>query len=452
MPDRKQDQFDLPSDFDFDAIAKYESDGTGSKAVGSDVPEFETSSEADFTSFGSNDFDDSTSNVDFGSQDFGAAEDLANTEFGGGDFDFGGPPSPQSVELESLHGNPDEEFGDFGGDDTPSDPFEPDDDALPAKGYSAGATADPFEPDDEGSVAEEGVASPAKENSKASIKHYAGIAAVVAVVGFVGYTQVIPMFVSTDSGQVVADTTAPVIVSGNLPASLPPVSTNVKPPEVIAAIPEVTASPPTGGASSATLPTPSLNLSGTSPSLAATPAVGNAPSLALPSASAPSVTTPVKVDPLDEMVGGTDRGGLSSMKDEATTRVAAPTPNADIAAIAARLDEVVKRIDAIEHRVASFGAAFDGNGETKTPITAAKPAATIPAVVTGSVSAPLKPPIIENVVLRGVSRDTAWIATSNGVVQVKVGDSVAEAGVVESFQNYRGRWIAVTDKGIILPR
>jgi hypothetical protein len=472
MPDNNKDQFDLESDYNFDAITDFESDGKGSKPGSADAPdfgEFETSSEPDFGTFdGGAEFEGSTESVDFGSQEFEPTED-----FGGGDvdFDFGGPPSPQSVELESLSGNPDEEFGDFTGGDgfgttLASDPYAEDGGAPARK-----ATHDPFSDDDDDhtvAVEDEGSeAAPSKGETKPGIKYYAGVAAAVAVVGFIGYTQVLPMFIPQDSAPVVAEAPS-IIQNGPVSANLPPIPA-VQQPQQTAAIPAVPAvdpvTAPVDGTTASGLP--ALALPGTAPAATDNPITAGAPatvdnpvvaeakpSLELPSAGQPVAQAPAKVDPIDEMVGGSDRGGLASMKGdsaESPAKEAAPIGNADIAALASRLDEVVKRIDAIEQRVASFGATFDGNTVAKAHV-AADTSVTLPAVADGGVTAPLKPPIIENAVLRGVSRDTAWIATGKDVVEVKVGDTVADAGVVESFQNYRGRWIAVTDKGIILPR
>jgi hypothetical protein len=474
MPDNNKDQFDLGSDFDFAALSEFESDGKAVTAGEPETPEFgefeASSSEPDFASFaGETQFEDSTENVDFGSQEFEPAGDFAG---GGGDFDFGMPPSPQSVELESMSGNPDEEFGDFtgggdfggtddfGGDDAPVDPYA-EDDGVPAKGYTSGSSVDPFADDDQdaGQTEADAPEPTANDNSKPGIKHYAGIAAVVAVVGYIGYSQVLPMFVSTDAGQTIVDAT-PVVTDGNFPVGLPKEGLET-PPITQSALPQPDAEPISGATPDAL---PPIDLSGASetdgkPAPLDNAVVAAAPSIDLPVATPPLESTPVKVDtpvnidPLDEMVGGKDRGGLDSMKDEAAPVVeASPIANADIATLVSRLDEVVKRIETIEKKVASFGASFDGDTEFKTPVAEAKPSVTLPAVADGGVSAPLKPPIIENVVLRGVSRDIAWIATGKGVVEVKVGDSIEDAGVVESFQNYRGRWIAVTDKGIILPR
>lgn len=476
MPDKNKDQFDLESDYNFDAITEFESGSSGSKSESGDAPdfgsEFETSSDPDFGTFGGGaEFEGSTDSVDFGSQDFEPTED-----FGGGDvdFDFGGPPSPQSVEMDSLSGNPDEEFGDFTGGDgfgttLASDPYA--EDGTPARK----ASHDPFSDDDDDHIAETGdteddgaETSSSKGETKPGIKYYAGVAAAVAVVGFIGYTQVLPMFIPQDGAPVVAEAPSSIIQNGPVSANLPPIPAVQQPQQTAAIQPVPVVDPvaaPIDGTPASGLP--ALALPGTSPAATDTPVKAGAPavvdnpvvaeakpSLELHASGQPVAQAPAKVDPIDEMVGGSDRGGLSSMKGDTTevpVKEAAPIGNADIAALASRLDEVVKRIDAIEQRVASFGATFDGNTVAKAPV-AADTSVTLPPVAEGGVTAPLKPPIIENAVLRGVSRDIAWIATGKDVVEVKVGDTVADAGVVESFQNYRGRWIAVTDKGIILPR
>jgi hypothetical protein len=459
MPDNKKDQFDLGSDFDFAAIAEFESDDKATQSSNTDdtTQSFEdfgaSNSDSGFSSFDTGaEFEDSTPTVDFSSDEFTPTEDFSD----GADFDFGGPPSPQSVELDSLSGNPDDEFSDFDAgsgfadDEIPVDPYA-EDDTGHDNSASPGEHIDPFGDEDEHVIgSDEAVAEAASKNTgKPGIKQYAGIAAAVAVFGYLGYSHVLPLFVSTNEGPVVSETHSE-IPSGSLPIGLPPTS---QPSDQLAGLPqplplEVPVAAPVDG--SAQIALPSIDLVGTTPVTVDT----NQPTDIAPTVT-PPLDTAIKLDPLDEMVGGSDRGGLASMKSDtpepAPVNDTSTIASADIAKLASRLDDVVKRIETIEQKVASFGASFGGTGEVKTPLAADKPSI-LPAVADAGVSAPLKPPIIENVVLRGVSRDIAWIATSKGVVEVKVGDTIENAGVVESFQNYRGRWIAVTDKGIILPR
>jgi hypothetical protein len=454
MTDPKNEKFDLGSDedFDFNKIAEYESTPRPSD----DGPE-------DFTTFGdgSGDFTFDDDKATFPSDDdnsvfagdFDAPSDFQEQE--NNPFDFGGPPSPESVELDSLNGDPDQEFGDFGGDDKTG-------------GFHAGAddlpkTFDPFAEADDAEIPEEQqqedrqqeeTAAP-REQSRFGVKQIATLAAVVAVVGYVGYSQVVPIFLPQDTGgQVVADA-GPSIEEGVLAPSLPPISTNVeKTPVAVDPVKDIGNPAPVGEPVSAP---PQLTLPGvdTGKPVGQIASVEPKPVVELPAVDA----KPAPADPIGELVGGADRGGITSMKDvvpvagetePATTAVAPVASDARFEEVAKRFEDVVKRIETIERRVSELAV---GTATAKPETAIRTPVAVAPTVAANpGVSAPLKPPIIETAVLRGVSRDVAWIAIGKDVVEVKVGDTIPDAGVVESFQNYRGRWIAVTDKGIILPR
>nr|WP_250807669.1 hypothetical protein [Neorhizobium tomejilense] len=478
MADPKKETFDLGADqdFDFNKIAEFETDAG---AIGTDGPE-----EADYASFGSSGdsagyaFDDDK--TVFPSS--GAEPDFATDFEPGNDFsaqaidpfDFAEPPSPESVELASMNGNPDEEFGDFGGPSAGNDDFyagntatpDPfaDDDANDA--YQANGTVDPFADDgDQAQEDEQPAAAPAKEASKLGVKQLGGLAVAVALVGYVGFTQVLPMFIPQDGGQVVAEN-QPAIDQGQLPSTLPATSTNVTPTlEPTPGVKDIAAVPaPVDGTPQLALPGINLDPVATAPVTQTAQAdqpvavapdakpTDKVPDIALPG-TVKTANTPVAADPIEDFVGGNDRGGIGSMKDaEPVVEVAAPAvAPAALESITKRLDDVIKRIETIERRVADIASAAPVETTVASlPVPATDTAVVVPA--NPGLSAPLKPPIIETAVLRGVSRDVAWIATGKDVVEVKVGDTIPNAGVVESFQNYRGRWIAVTDKGIILPR
>lgn len=472
MADNNKDQFDIGSDFNFDAISDYETDpkAANQPATADDVDfaDFATGGDDKDFSFEDKDtFGDSTADTDFGSTEFETPSDF------GGDtdpFDFGGPPSPESVEMDSLQGNPDEEFGDFGSSasfdgnrDTSrpaADPFADDDDSQP---YASASADDPFADDQETDeqTVQEADSAPA-ESSKPGIKQYAAIAAAAAFVGYIGYSQVIPMFMPQgEPAAVVADNSG--LVSNPLAPTLPAQSTNVVPapaqtgkiadlaPQPLDIQPSATAPSLNIGQPVAEAPPPTTLPPAAAPTPTPVVAATDTPTLALPAAT----PAPVKADPIDEFVGGADRGGLASMKDDTpVAAVVAPTSD-QFAGLSSRIDEIVARIERIETRVAELAQGSTdaapvsgGPGPIVLPASDAAPAVS----TSGVIDAPLKPPIIDTAVLRGVSRDVAWIAVGKDVVEVKVGDTIPDAGVVESFQNYRGRWIAVTDKGIILPR
>lgn len=467
MADNKKDEFDPGSEFNFDAIAEFESQGDADKPSGSE--------EIDFADFANHDkgfegfdekveFTDPSDAPDFGSEGFDPTDFASSPEFETGDnpFDFGGPPSPESVELESLSGDPEQEFGDFGGstsgftseEDAPIDVYAEDENQAADSSFVdafAEETGDITEETDE-------TESTPRESSKLGIKQYAGIAAAIGVVGFIGYSQVLPMFISQGSEPIVADNSL-VVPDNAFPTNLPAMPTNVEPEQtkspVVAQLPAELPGSENGQNNLPSLTLPGADVPTEQPVAVDNPINLDAqPPLELPSADA-SLTEEPKGDPLDDLVGDSDRGGIVSMKgsdaQHVSTTDSQAASNVELAAITARLDEVVKRIEAIEDRVASLSSSNGIQSEIGTPVTASKPAS-LPGVSGDGVLAPLKPQIIERVVLRGVSRDIAWISTDGGVVEVKVGDSIPDAGVIESFQNYRGRWIAVTDKGIILPK
>jgi hypothetical protein len=148
--------------------------------------------------------------------------------------------------------------------------------------------------------------------------------------------------------------------------------------------------------------------------------------------------------PGDDMTGGNDRGGLDAIR---AREAASDVSGAALSGINDKLDDIFRRLDSVEKKVASLvpsSPQLSHQGDV--------PALDVPGM-SDDLSAPLKPRIIENVVLRGVAPSgTAWINTESGMVEAKVGDMVAGAGTIQSFQNYRGRWIAVTEQGIILPK
>jgi hypothetical protein len=491
MPDRKKDELDIGSDFDFEKIGEYETPSKG----GSDA----SSDDIDFANFGAGDTD-----KDFGfGEDGGFGGSADNDPFavpadGPDPFDFGGPPSPDSAEFDTMTGDPDSEFGDFGKEDSETskpgfDPFAEDHsgEASASSTYDHDAI-DPFasnddtDHDEHAGAGEEQSRAGKKTRAKSSgagqskVVQYGVAAAVVLVGGFVGYTKVLPMFMPHQ--QVVAQTDADVgDNTANFPTDLPGKTSNVsaeerkdEPKPVVAKVePSATAKANDQQVGSldlaATETSPSPVKPADQPALTADMKPGDAVKVADPktpdlAAGKNDQTAEVSLD--HELTDGSDRGGIVSMKgdpaDAKPEAVKEAPKEGDLAAVNARIDDIARRIGEVEAKVASLSAPAvtavpsppvkDDQPEVA-DLPAAADDANLPAPAVGVV-APLKPPIIREVILRGVGQggDMAWLGTSKGLVEVKVGDSVEKAGVIQSFQNYRGRWIAVTDKGIILPK
>jgi hypothetical protein len=52
--------------------------------------------------------------------------------------------------------------------------------------------------------------------------------------------------------------------------------------------------------------------------------------------------------------------------------------------------------------------------------------------------------------LKGVSRGMAWVKTSTGIIEARVGDIIADGGRVLGITEYNGSWMVSTEKGLIL--
>jgi hypothetical protein len=482
MAKDKDTKFDASSDYDFDAMKDFESTPSDSGTFDDDGLGFGSTSAGDSQELGfggTPEFESDTSvfsDNEFAKEESFSSEFSGPDPFGGDGFGFSEPPSPQSVAHDSLTGNPDEEFADFGSSDddqadfdatssksgepmfgAENDPFDyPDDDG--ASNASQNAAYDPFNTENVGDFEDRLAAEPEtvveQKTGLANLKQYAvgGVAALV--VGYIGYTQVLPMFVGGETTEIAAPVPTE-IPSGNLPVALPPMQ-QTQPPQEVVLSPEINELPVATQPVAQELPSvppaqvdaPVVAEQGNQPLVLDPPQVDTNLAL-IPVDAQPTANTA----PVDELVDSTDRGGIATMKEAGKDVGTVGAPSVQLEEIASKLDAVVKRIDVIEEKVAALS-----NTSTSLPVVApTAPSATAAKEVSdwvsnGDITAPLKPEIIENATLRGVSRDVAWIAIGKDVKEYKVGDTVQDAGVIESFQNYRGRWIAVTSQGIILPR
>jgi hypothetical protein len=306
---------------------------------------------------------------------------------------------------------------------------------------------DPFAVPDaghEGDDAEEAAPAEAKKSSKLVTYAMAAAAAVVAV-GGIAY--VMPSILGGGSPVEVAQVQPAQNSVDSFPAALPvqnKAQPEIAPAEVAAATPPALAIPATPPAAAVADPAPpALAL----PELpAAQPEPADKPALALPAVADPKPVEAVKDDPFKDLVGGKERGGIDAMKDKEPA-VAAPAPTVSSKEVA----DLAARLDALEGKVGKLADSFDNFVQTTVK---EAPKAAVPAQVVaanpGEVAPPLKPPVFEDLSLKGVAGDVAWISTKSGVIEVKAGDDVPNAGKVVSFRNYRGDWIVVTTDGLIV--
>jgi hypothetical protein len=76
----------------------------------------------------------------------------------------------------------------------------------------------------------------------------------------------------------------------------------------------------------------------------------------------------------------------------------------------------------------------------------------IPKPVPAPPEAKAKPPIIEDYVVRKVFDGVALVEGRRGIIEVEPGMSLPGAGRIEEIRRQDGRWVVVTNKGLILSR
>lgn len=358
-------------------------------------------------------------------------------------------PDPFADEgFETDHGDDSDDFGDeFDHSDEDNDETvtAEDDDLFNADGD------DTIEDADENAAS--GDQRPAA--SRSGIMKFAfPIAAVLGVcaIGYAAYSYVTPMIFGSPAPQQHAQTPLPP-ASANFPTKLP---SQGLPPPAAQNLP-------------APMPPPQQAQIGNSMPIMNPPA--NAPAIMPP--AAPPVQQPQMAQqipaptgfpggivlpdtiqppapkasvPEDDLVAGGDRGGIAAMKEAASRGSDAGTFEKRFAMLEAQVDGLKKRIDSLTDRIES-GTGVASVAKTSNDDTLV--AETVKALPDDIVP-PLKPVVIEGVSLKGVSRDVAWVSTVSGVVEVKEGDNIPNAGDVVKVRSYAGDWIVVTTQGIVV--
>jgi len=152
----------------------------------------------------------------------------------------------------------------------------------------------------------------------------------------------------------------------------------------------------------------------------------------------------------EELAGGPSRGGIDALRPPADAGLQTALDGSALAKLEAlerAIDEIRKELSEVRANVASFNERFSAAGATNLNPQAVS---YVPQSLPEGALPPLKPRIIEEVSLKGVSRDMAWVSTKSGVVEVKEGDSIPGAGTVVSMRTYGGNWFLVTTDGLVI--
>jgi hypothetical protein len=126
---------------------------------------------------------------------------------------------------------------------------------------------------------------------------------------------------------------------------------------------------------------------------------------------------------------------------------------------AAQFGKVAERLERAERAQAEPVAKLAKIGETVERLErrAPTPAPPAPPEVTGSVPHPPvaepkpKPTVIDDYVVRKVFDGVALVEGRRGIVEVEPGSTLPGAGRVEEIRRQDGRWVVVTNKGLIVP-
>jgi hypothetical protein len=137
---------------------------------------------------------------------------------------------------------------------------------------------------------------------------------------------------------------------------------------------------------------------------------------------------------------------------------------------AARLGKVIETLDRLDKRAAAMAGQPEGaeRRSAAAPLTQAAEAIerraptsvsldttasipTVPAKPT-RVEEPAGPPIVEGWTVRRVYDGTAFLDGRDRSIEVEAGDNIRGVGRVQEIRRLDGRWVVVTNRGLILSR
>jgi hypothetical protein len=139
---------------------------------------------------------------------------------------------------------------------------------------------------------------------------------------------------------------------------------------------------------------------------------------------------------------------LASLKTSVTTTTA--MANQQNGKIAETLERIEKA-QAEQKKLMAAQAAPETTGSVSAPAQKQAAAATVPMVL-GDPPTTLKPPILQDYVLRRVYDGAALIEGRHGIIEVEAGIAVPGLGRIEAIKRQDGRWVVVTARGLIVQR
>jgi hypothetical protein len=118
----------------------------------------------------------------------------------------------------------------------------------------------------------------------------------------------------------------------------------------------------------------------------------------------------------------------------------------------ARLSKLSETVDRLDKRIAALATPAPVPA-TAREASSADVTGTIPSQGTSSVNKDLsRLPVIPGWTLQRVEGGTAYISSREGMIEVAVGNALPGGGRVEAIRRQDGRWVVVTNRGLVVTR
>jgi len=155
------------------------------------------------------------------------------------------------------------------------------------------------------------------------------------------------------------------------------------------------------------------------------------------------------------------RGAMKALSENlATLKVSVATSNVNQNAQNAQIGKIAEALDRVEkaqveqRKLAAAAPAPTPPAQAALETTGsvvAKSAASVPMVL-GDPPTTLKPPVLQDYIVRRVYDGAALIEGRRGIMEVEAGETVPGLGRIEAIKRQDGRWVVVTARGLIVQR
>lgn len=117
-----------------------------------------------------------------------------------------------------------------------------------------------------------------------------------------------------------------------------------------------------------------------------------------------------------------------------------------------KLSEKIKSLTDTIERLSSTSSSLDERLKSfEVRLSSVESRAVSPTTPRFTSDVPVKPRVLSNWVLKGVSKDVAWISDGKSPIkEVHQGDIINDGGVVKAITQYEQDWVVMTDQGIIV--